>query len=258
MFDLPAGFEFGEDLLGDFLQGLEDADALKGHGLDDGLVFLAEFGAQKINRQDVGQVTLVELQDVGNLVEVVAVLFQIRHQVVEGLDIGILALFLRVGDEHDTVDTAQNELAASIVEDLSGNGVEVDSGFEAAHVAQVEGQEVEEEGTLGFRGKGDHLAFLLVRGLLVNDLQVRGLAAQSGTVVHDLAVNLAGCEVDETQAFPQTRGRTPAGASAHNMSLRGLAGFIPYGVGDPQVTCVTPGEETAVHAARADRELLIF
>ena len=38
---LPAGFEFGEDLLGDFLEGFEDAHALEGDGFDDWLIFLA-------------------------------------------------------------------------------------------------------------------------------------------------------------------------------------------------------------------------
>ena len=42
--DLAAGFEFGEDLLGDFLQGFEDADALKSYGLDYGFVLAAQLG----------------------------------------------------------------------------------------------------------------------------------------------------------------------------------------------------------------------
>ena len=36
---LTAGFQFGEDLLGDFLQGFEDADALEGDGLGDRFIF---------------------------------------------------------------------------------------------------------------------------------------------------------------------------------------------------------------------------
>jgi hypothetical protein len=33
-------------------------------------------------------------------------------------------------------------------------------------------------------------------------LQIGGLAAQSGPVVHDLAINFAGCKVNETQRLP--------------------------------------------------------
>jgi len=44
---------------------------------------------------------------------------------------------------------------------------------------------------------------LLLGGLLVNVLQIGGLAALARAIVDDFAINLAGCEVDETQDFPQ-------------------------------------------------------
>ncbi len=64
-------------------------------------------------------------------------------------------------------------------------------------------KKIEEKGSLSLGGERDHLAFLLFGGLLVDVLQVRGLAAKARTVINDLAVNLAGCEVDETQDSPQ-------------------------------------------------------
>ena len=64
----------GEDEAGDFLEGLEDSDAFEGNGLDDGFVLAAEFFLQLFDREDVRQVTLVELQDVGDGLQVVAVL----------------------------------------------------------------------------------------------------------------------------------------------------------------------------------------
>ena len=120
-------------MLGDFFQGFEDADALEGDGFDDGFILAAQFGGEQIDGQDVGQVALVQLEHVRNLVEVVAVFFQVRHQVVERFDVGVHALLLGVGDEDDAVDAAQNQLAAGVVEDLSGDGVEVDARLEAAY-----------------------------------------------------------------------------------------------------------------------------
>src|SRR3712207_9001964 len=53
----------------------------------------------------------VELQDVGDLREVVAVRLEVLFEVVERLDVGVHALFLRVGDEDDAVHALQDELA---------------------------------------------------------------------------------------------------------------------------------------------------
>src|SRR5207249_6133143 len=112
-------------------------------------------------------------------------------------------LFLRVGNEHDSIDAAQDELAAGVVKNLSGHSVEMHAGFETAHGPEIEREEIEEEGALCLGGERDHLAFLLFGGLLIDVLQVGGFATKPGAVVHDFAVNLAGCEVYETQTFPQ-------------------------------------------------------
>src|SRR5579872_1003348 len=85
-------------------------------------------------------------------------------------------------------------------------------------------QEVEEQRTFGLGGQRDHLALLLVRSFLVDHLQIRGLAAESGAIVDDLAVDLAGCEVDETQGFPQGAG-IPLRGGAHTNVLMEARGF---------------------------------
>src|SRR5207245_9900934 len=90
-------------------------------------------------------------------------------------------------------------------ENLAGDGLEVETGPEPAHRSQIERQEVEEQRSLCLGGERDHLALLLFRGFLVDVLQIRGLAAQPGAVIHDLAVDLAGCKIDETQEFPLGR-----------------------------------------------------
>src|SRR5262249_15931262 len=98
---LAASFQFCQNLLGNFFERLKNSGALECNRFDDRFVLLAQLGAEEINREDVWQVALLQLQDVRNLVEVVAVLFQVRHQVVERLDVGVLPLLLRISHEDD-------------------------------------------------------------------------------------------------------------------------------------------------------------
>jgi hypothetical protein len=79
----------------------------------------------------------------------------------------------------------------------------VESGFEAPNRTEIQREEVEKERTVGFRRQGDHLPLLFFRGFVVNALQVRRFTAQSGAVIDDFAVDLAGGEIDETQKSPQ-------------------------------------------------------
>ncbi len=113
------------------------------------------------------------------------------------------ALLLRVGHENDAIHPAQDQLAAGVVEYLSRNGIEVNAGLETTDRAQIQGQKVEEQGTFRLRRQRDHLALLLFGCLLKNILKIGGLAAQPGAVINNLAIDLAGCKVDETQGFPQ-------------------------------------------------------
>ena len=82
---------------------------------------------------------------------------------------------------------------------------EVEAGAKAADSAKVEGQEVEEERPVRFRGQRDHLALLFVDRLIENMLQIRGLTAQTGAVIDDLAVNFACGKVNKAQDSPSTR-----------------------------------------------------
>ena len=138
---LAALFQFHQHLPGDFLQGLKYALALEGHSFEHWFVFAAKFFGEGINGQNIGQVALIQLQDIRNLVEVVAVLFQVGHQVVERLGISIHALLLGVGHKYNPVHTAQNQLSAGIVKNLSGNRVEMNAGLEAAYRAEIQAEE---------------------------------------------------------------------------------------------------------------------
>src|SRR4051812_40508004 len=77
----------------------------------------------------------------------------------------------------------------------------MEAGFEAANGPEIEWKEIEEEGTVSFGGKRDHLALLLLVGLIEDILQIGRLAAETGAIVDDLAIDLASREVDETQTF---------------------------------------------------------
>ena len=56
-----------------------------------------------------------------------------------------------------TIFSTQDQLAAGVVVDLAGHGVEVEPGLVALDLAQFQGQEVEEEGAVHLRGQGDEL-----------------------------------------------------------------------------------------------------
>src|SRR5208282_4537292 len=122
--------------------------------------------------------------------------------------------------EHDAVHSAQDQLAAGVIKDLSRDRVQVNARLEASHRTQIQRQEIEEQGSIGLRGQRDHLALLLFGCFLEDELQVRRLAAQPGAVVDDLAVDLARCEVDETQ---KVSSETPAKETLANQSLKARA-----------------------------------
>src|SRR6478735_5006099 len=196
-----------------FFQRFKDAFSLKGHSFKGRLVFLRQFALQVFHGHGAGQVTLIELQDVRDLLEVVTVFFQVFLQVFQRFNVGVEALFLRIGHKDHAIHAAQDQLSAGIVKDLAGNGIEMESGAKAADSSQIEREEVKEECPVRFRGQGDHLALLFVDRFIENMLQVRGLTAQTGAVIDDLAVNFAGGKVNKAQESPHTRG-------AKNVRLR--------------------------------------
>ena len=75
--------EFGEDELGDFLERIEHALARDGNGFERRLALHGELLAELVHREDVGKVALVELQDVGNRIEIEVVILEMLAQVIE-------------------------------------------------------------------------------------------------------------------------------------------------------------------------------
>ena len=142
-------------------------------------------------------------------------------QVGERLDVGVLHRALRVGDEHDAVDALEHELARRVVEDLAGNRVELDAGLESADHPDVEGQQVEEERPVRLGLERNHLAARTGRRPAVDVVEVGGLSAQTGAVVHDLGRHLHRGVVEENHAASASAGARRAAAANCN-TLNGL------------------------------------
>src|SRR5271170_7458910 len=156
--------------------------------------------------ENIGEVALVELQDVGDRGEVEIVIFQMFAQVIQRFEIRIEALFLRIGDEDDAIGAFQDQAAAGFVENLSGNGVEMETGAKAAHGAQIERKKIEEKSAIGFGGKRNHLSLLIRSGVLIDPLQVGGFAAKARAVVNKLAVNFASGKIYKRHNFLRISG----------------------------------------------------
>src|SRR6266436_4661667 len=81
--------------------------------------------------------------------------------------------------------------------------------FEPSHGSQIQGEKIKEQSAVGLGGQGNHLALLILPGMVVDPLQVGGLSAQTRTVVNKLAVNFARRKVDERHVLlVRTRSET--------------------------------------------------
>src|SRR6185295_14241964 len=100
----------------------------------------------------------------------------------------IHTLFLRIGHEHYTIDTFQDQLAGGFVKNLSRNGVKMKTCLETANCSQLERHEIKEKRAIGFRGQTDELPLCLGGRRIVDVLQVGRLTTQSGAVIDNLAV----------------------------------------------------------------------
>ena len=202
-----------QHLLRHGLERVEDA-VTRGRGrLERRLALEVQLAVELLGGHRRREVTLVELQDVGNGREVEPVLPEVLLEVLERLDVRVHARFLRVRHEDDAVDALEDELAARVVEDLTGDRVEVEACLEAAHGPEVEREEVEEQGPVRLRRERDELPLRGGIRAVVDVLQVRRLAAEAGAVIDDLAIDLAGCVVDERHPPRYSRKRLSMSSS---------------------------------------------
>ena len=161
--------------------------------------------------QRVRQVALVVLQDHGDLVRVDLVGLEVLPHVLVALEVRVEHRLLRVGHEAHRIGALQHHPAGGVVEHLPGHGVELDPRAHAADRPDLDRQEVEEERAVRLGGEREHLALVLDGQLLVDPLEIRGLAAQPGPVVDDLGRQLLGRVVEEHHAVTGILG-PPCGA----------------------------------------------
>jgi hypothetical protein len=172
-----AFFQFGEDELGDFAQGLENTFAFDGDRFNDRLAFQPQAFAKSVVSHHIREIAFVELQHVGDAAEFEPVLLEVFFQVLERFEVGVEALFLRVSDKNHAIRALQNKFAACFVEDLAWNCVEVQTSFEASNAAEIEREKIEKKRAVGFRSQRNHLAFHARPCVVVNPLEIGGFPA---------------------------------------------------------------------------------
>ena len=150
-----------------------------------------------VQTRDIRQVSLVRLIDDRDPVGIETVESKVRSKVLETLLVRCPHRLLRVRDEDDAVGATQHELAGGVVEDLSGYGVELDPHLLSADGAELHRHEVEEQRPVRLGRHRDHLALVPDLRVGIDVLEVRGLAAQPGTVVDELRGDLVRRLVDQ-------------------------------------------------------------
>jgi hypothetical protein len=207
-----------------------DADARRRDGLVEGRVGPVEGLVEFLDRHGVVQVALVVLQHDRDLGGVHAVRREVVLEVLEGVQVGVEHLPLAVRHEHDAVRALEHEPAGLVVKDLAGHGVELDLRLHPLDLAQIHGEEVEEERPVSLGGEGEHLVALHALGeVVVHVLQVRGLPAQPRSVVDHLGRELALRVVEDDHLLSPVRGAAggtarrarPKRSSPQNIGLLG-------------------------------------
>ena len=74
------------------------------------------------------------------------------------------------------------------------------------YIAQVDGQQIEEEGPILLSVHGEQLASAAFMAHGVQSLQIRGLPGQSRSVIHEFEQDLIGTRVELNHEFPSISG----------------------------------------------------
>ena len=219
-----------EQRLRDAPQGLLHAGALEGHRLEEREVPRVEARVQDGDRQGGGQVPLVVLEDHGDGgVDLVGE--EVAPQALQALEVRVEHGGLAVRHEDHGVAALEDHAARRLVEDLPRDRVDLHAGAHAADGAELDGQEVEEEGAVGLGGEGDQLALVLEGQVVVDPLEVRRLPAEAGPVVDELGRDLLRRVVEESHrggAASAARGR---GRGSPAAGVAGWAGRWAAGPG---------------------------
>src|SRR6266498_4836682 len=196
---------FGDELLeqqaGDHVQRLEDAFALVGASREGRHLFLAvvQQVVHEFDGRRIGHIALVVLEHEGDVVELEVEGTKVFLEVLEALHVLLHLVVLRVSDEHDAVDAAQDELAGGVVDHLAGHRVELELGFESLDGHGLDGEKVEKQRAVGTGGQRNQLALVAGHSLhvIVNLHQVGRLPAHGGAVIDDFDLKFLAGLIDD-------------------------------------------------------------
>jgi len=190
--------ELLESQLCDLFERLEDADPVDCLRLVERIgVVGVEVGIEFVDREGVFEVPFVVLEDHGQIFDFETQFDEIVDQALEALDIRLTHGSLGIGDKDQAVHTLQNEFSCGVVENLSGDGVELESRLESTDRAHLDGEQIEEQSTVGLGLERHHFAARIRIRLGVDVAQIRRLAAQTRTVIYDLGGHLHRCPIKE-------------------------------------------------------------
>ena len=199
-------------------EGLDDPGSRGGDGLEHRVAASVEVLVELGPREHVGEVAFVVAEDDRDRFGVEPVGLQVLRQVGEALLVRARLRPLRVGHEHHAVATRKDRSPRRVVLHLPGNRVELQGQSVAPNPAEIEPQQVEEEGPVGGRVERVQLGPAEGVGDPVDELQARRLAAQAGAVVDDLQLHLAVLVVKLNHRAP--RCRLSPGSSTTNRAPR--------------------------------------
>jgi hypothetical protein len=167
------------------------------------LVGDAQHRPEVLHRERRGQVALVVLHHQREALRILPEQLQVGVEVGHALQVRVEDGLLGVGDEDHAVDVAQHQPPGLVVGDLPRHRAQVQPDRVAPEVAQLDGQQVEEQGALGLRRQREQPPPQILAGVTVDVLEVGGLSPEPRTVVDDLEVHLLDAVVEDRHGVPE-------------------------------------------------------
>ena len=151
---------------------------------------------------NVRKVSLVILQDVRNVGEIEFQGFEIVLKVLEAFYVFGHFIVVRIGDENNPIDPAQDELAGGVVNDLARNGVKLKFCFETFDRHGFNRQEIEKQSAVRTCGQRNELPLLLdVLNIRVDLFEVGCLAAFTRAVIDNFDLQLFGGLINDGHKY---------------------------------------------------------
>ena len=195
-----------DGLPGDGEEGVQHAYAAVGDGLEVGHAAEVQAPVHDPHGHGVRKVPLVVLDHERDLLDVQAIGIEVVVQVREGVHVVLHLGLAGIRHEHDSVGTPQHHPPARVVLHLAGHRVDLEVNGIAIDVAEVDGQQVEEERAVFLGVDREHLPPLRVGAHGVKGLQVGGLTAETRPVIDQFEQNLIASRIELNHVFCQEKG----------------------------------------------------